>query len=212
MTASAWVPGGDGGHGAPGLWSWAVPVDTGGPGLGWHFPPRPTHLRGGLGSQGLAAGWTARRASLQRAALPPPALFSRPLPLPAQRSRATGSPTSATRGTRRRRAAGTTRGQTDIPRASARSSGLAAAAAPTHRPSRSAPSGQGPRSPGRCRWTSPRGSRSSPQRSPPTARAPAGAALAQLVAAEVGARGTPGGARGTPGDTRGQGTRSLPPG
>lgn len=158
-----------------------------------------THLRGGLGSQGLAAGWTARRASLPRAAPPPPALFSRPLPLPAQRSRATGSPTSATRGmatgTRRRRrpTAGTTRGQTDIPRASARSSGLAAAAAPTHR---STPSGRGPRSPESCPWTSPRGSRSSPQRSPPTARAPAGAALAHLAAAEVGARGTPG-ARGS---------------
>lgn len=152
------------------------------------LPSPPPHLRGGLGSKGLAAGWTPGL----------PALFSRPLPLPAQRSSATGSPTSVTRGTatrtRSRPAAGTTQGQTNVPRVSARSSRPAAAAAPTHRPSRSTPSGRGPRSPARCRWTTPRGSRRSPKRSPLAARAPAGAALA--AAAEVGARGPPG-ARGS---------------
>lgn len=132
----------------------------------------------------------------QRAAPPPPALFSRPPPLPAQRSSATGNPMSATRGTptrtRSRQAVGTRLGQTGAPRVSARASRLTAAAAPSHWASRSTPSARGPRSRRRCPWMSPRGSRRSLQRSPPAARAAARTALARSTEAEVGVWGTPG--------------------
>lgn len=185
--------------GPPGLWSWAVPVDRGGPwSRGTSF--RPTHLRGGLGSRrAWQPCWTARRTSSSAGPSAPPAVLTAAAPPRTEkqsyresRHSARGTRTAGPGGGGQRDHIGADRHPPEPPLGPSK----AAAAAPTHRPSLLGSQRAGPAEPGRCQDEF--GSRAAPTEEPLQPRAPAGAALAQLVAAEVGARGHPGtpGARG----------------